>query len=123
MPLWLNFDAIAIPKDLTTEETRTKSDFPTYQLQAMFKVGDDLRQDQLTIQILRVMDQMWKKCGMDLLISPYSVVPTGNEEGFIEIVENSKTVAGIVKTGNTEGIFLKKLRIARDAMFKAFLYK
>ena len=118
VPLWLNFDAIAIPKDLTTEETRTKSDFPTYQLQAMFKVGDDLRQDQLTIQILRVMDQMWKKRGMDLLISPYSVVPTGNEEGFIEIVENSKTVAGIVKTGNAEGIFLKKLRIARDAMFK-----
>ncbi len=118
VPLWLNFDAIAIPKNLSTQEARGQSNFPTYTLQAMFKTGDDLRQDQLTIQILQVMDQMWKKNKLDLLISAYSVVPTGEEEGFIEIVENSKTVAGIVKTGNTEGLFLKKLRIARDAMFK-----
>ena len=105
-------------KNLSTQEARGQSNFPTYTLQAMFKTGDDLRQDQLTIQILQVMDQMWKKNKLDLLMSPYSVVPTGEEEGFIEIVENSNTVAGIVKTGNTEGLFLKKLRIARDAMFK-----
>ena len=67
----------------------SQSNFPTYTLQAMFKTGDDLRQDQLTIQILQVMDQMWKKNKLDLLISAYSVVPTGEEEGFIEIVENS----------------------------------
>ena len=34
----------------------------------MYKNGDDMRQDQLTLQLLSVMDTMWKDAGLELLV-------------------------------------------------------
>ena len=50
-------------------------------------VGDDLRQDVLTLQILRIMDKMWLDSGLDLKITAYNALPTGIKEGFIEFVD------------------------------------
>eukprot|EP00466_Bigelowiella_natans_P013628 jgi/Bigna1/90127/estExt_fgenesh1_pg.C_630024 len=66
----------------------------------IFKSGDDLRQDILTLQILRVMDRMWLAKGHDLKLNPYRVIATGvnakNEGvGMIEVVMNSATTSGI----------------------------
>jgi hypothetical protein len=43
--------------------------------QVLFKAGDDLRQDQLTLQILGLMNNLWKERGLDLRMSPYLYVP------------------------------------------------
>jgi len=61
----------------------------------IFKAGDDLRQDMLTLQMIRIMDKLWKKEGLDLKLSPYGCIATGDEIGFIEIVLNSTTTANI----------------------------
>ena len=37
----------------------------------MFKIGDDLRQDQLVIQIIDLMDQLLKNENLDLKLTPY----------------------------------------------------
>jgi len=82
LPLWLVFQ---------NEEKLGK---PIY---VIFKCGDDLRQDVLTLQMLRIMDKLWKREGLDLKMNPYGCVATGNEIGFIEIVLNADTTANINK--------------------------
>jgi len=63
----------------------------------IFKSGDDLRQDVLTLQIIRLMDKLWKREGLDLKMNPYGCIATGNEIGFIQVVINSDTTANINK--------------------------
>ena len=43
----------------------------------LFKAGDDLRQDQLILQIFGVMDALWAAEGLDMRMSAYRVVSTG----------------------------------------------
>ena len=87
----------------------------------MFKSGDDLRQDVLTLQMIRIMDRLWQSEGLDLkseyimqsppnsvyrvmseglfvvTVSSYGCIATGDEEGLLEIVMNSDTMANISK--------------------------
>ena len=42
----------------------------------IYKNGDDLRQDQLVIQIFRLMDRLLKKENLDLKLIPYRVLAT-----------------------------------------------
>lgn len=82
----------------------------------MYKNGDDLRQDQLTLQLLSIMDLLWKKDGMDMKMSPYKCVSTGYMAGMLEIVLDSATIAHVVELsigeGNSTGV-MKKLKAAR----------
>jgi hypothetical protein len=87
----------------------------------MFKAGDDLRQDQLTLQVLSVMDKLWKQEGIDLHMSAYGCISTGDEIGMLEIVLNSATLANIVATSRGEifkpGASGRKIMAAMDALY------
>jgi phosphatidylinositol kinase/protein kinase (PI-3 family) len=86
----------------------------------IFKVGDDLRQDIFTLQLIRIMDrvlfspfslivfphyQVWKNCNYDLRLSPYRVTATGDMKGMVEVVLDSETTGKIMKdAGGTLGV-------------------
>jgi phosphatidylinositol-4,5-bisphosphate 3-kinase len=80
MPLWLSF------------QNATPNSPP---FTVLYKAGDDLRQDQLTLQVLKVIDRLWKEAGLDLCMNVYGCVSTGFEQGMIEVVENSNTIGKI----------------------------
>lgn len=61
----------------------------------IFKNGDDLRQDQLVIQLFTLMDRLLRKENLDLRLSPYSVLATSTIEGMIQFVP-SKSLAAIM---------------------------
>uniref|UniRef100_A0A1A7YDR8 phosphatidylinositol-4,5-bisphosphate 3-kinase n=1 Tax=Iconisemion striatum TaxID=60296 RepID=A0A1A7YDR8_9TELE len=66
----------------------------------IFKNGDDLRQDMLTLQILRLMDLLWKEANLDLRIVPYDCLATGDRAGLIEVVSSADTIANIQLTSS-----------------------
>jgi phosphatidylinositol 3-kinase len=61
----------------------------------IFKDGDDMRQDQLVIQLFTLMDQLLRKENLDLKLSPYDVLATGPLQGMVQFIP-SKTIAAIV---------------------------
>ncbi|XP_063061973.1 phosphatidylinositol 4,5-bisphosphate 3-kinase catalytic subunit beta isoform [Engraulis encrasicolus] len=66
----------------------------------IYKNGDDLRQDMLTLQILKLMDMLWKEANLDLRILPYGCLATGDRSGLIEVVVAADTIANIQKTSS-----------------------
>ena len=61
----------------------------------IFKCGDDLRQDLMTLQMLKLMDRFWQNENLDLRLKPYLCQATSHTGGMIEVIENAKTTAQI----------------------------
>ncbi|KAI3637772.1 hypothetical protein MIR68_004421 [Amoeboaphelidium protococcarum] len=66
------------------------------------KSGDDLRQDMLTLQMIRIMEKLWQQDLLDLRMTPYRCLSTqisyddpNKSAGLIEVVLNSDTVSNI----------------------------
>ena len=75
-------------------------------IRAIFKIGDDLRQDMLTLQMLRLMEKLWQRAGLDLCMTAYGCVATGPSSGIIEVVSPAETVASIQRAaGGTLSAF------------------
>lgn len=68
---------------------------------AIFKYGDDLRQDQLILQMITLMDILLRKENLDLKLTPYRVLATSTKHGFVQFIE-SVTVAEALAT---EGMY------------------
>ena len=86
----------------------------------MYKRGDDLRQDQLMIQMINLMDSLLKKVRLDLQLTPYRVLATSTIDGFVEFIPDCATVASIL--GQYEGDlrkFLHKHNPTPELMGKA----
>lgn len=81
-PLWLVFSQ----KDIGAED-----------IYIIYKNGDDLRQDMLTLQVIKVMDKIWKDEGLDLRLNAYACIATDYRVGLIEVVKNAQTIANVQK--------------------------
>ncbi|KAI7959133.1 hypothetical protein MJO28_002924 [Puccinia striiformis f. sp. tritici] len=60
----------------------------------IFKDGDDLRQDQLVIQLISLMDRLLRKENLDLRLTPYKVLATGQTVGLVQFI-TSKTLGEV----------------------------
>lgn len=49
----------------------------------------------LTLQMVRIMDKLWLKEGLDLKMVTFACVPTGHKRGMIEMVTNAETLRKI----------------------------
>ncbi|PAA56400.1 hypothetical protein BOX15_Mlig034317g1, partial [Macrostomum lignano] len=54
----------------------------------IFKYGDDLRQDQLVMQMIELMDRLLRQENVDLRLTPYRVLATGREQGFVQCINS-----------------------------------
>ncbi|CAJ0587190.1 unnamed protein product, partial [Mesorhabditis spiculigera] len=75
----------------------------------LFKNGDDLRQDMLVLQVLEIMDAIWKRSGIDCCLSPYPVLPMGTKIGMIGVVQDCATIFEIQSGGGKMGTAVKSL--------------
>jgi hypothetical protein len=62
----------------------------------IFKSGDDLRQDQLIMQLISLMDGLLKKVNLDLGLLTYGILATGPTDGIMEFVRGSMPVSAVV---------------------------
>ncbi|CAH8540909.1 unnamed protein product [Heterobilharzia americana] len=77
---------------LAADDKQSASKLGHVFLQAcIFKVGDDVRQDILALQILQLFKNIFERCGLELYVYPYRVVATAPGRGVIECVPDSKS--------------------------------
>ncbi|XP_014257170.1 phosphatidylinositol 3-kinase catalytic subunit type 3 [Cimex lectularius] len=73
----------------------------------IFKNGDDLRQDQLILQIIILMDKLLRSENLDLKLTPYRVLATSTKHGFVQYID-SIPVAEVLATEGTIQNFFRK---------------
>lgn len=97
----------------------------------MLKVGDDLRQDALIMQLLRVMNDLWRREHLDMKMNLYDCIATGDERGLLQVVLDSTTLGsillqmtdeeitgsrGLARQSVKRGSFYRKIRSAMKAL-------
>ncbi|XP_059420879.1 phosphatidylinositol 4-phosphate 3-kinase C2 domain-containing subunit alpha-like [Carassius carassius] len=123
------FNSNAVPLKIALVNADTLGD----EINVMFKVGEDLRQDMLALQMIRIMDRIWLQEGLDLRIVNFKCISTGKDKGMVELVPSSETLRKIQVEYGVTGSFkdkplaewLRKYNPAEDEYEKAsenFIY-
>ncbi|KAF8320103.1 atypical/PIKK/PI4K protein kinase [Clavulina sp. PMI_390] len=87
---------------------------------AIFKVGDDCRQDVLALQAIAMFKNAFMGVGLPLYLFPYRVVATGPGMGVIDVVPNatSRDEMGRAKVNDLLGFFTAKYGHPESAAFQ-----
>ncbi|OQR81388.1 phosphatidyl inositol kinase (PIK-A), partial [Thraustotheca clavata] len=78
---------------------------PLYKV--MIKNGDDLRQDQLVMQMFSLMDRLLKKVNLDLKLVSYQILATSPTAGLMMFVNDSHAVSAVISNYKTIQAFLR----------------
>jgi phosphatidylinositol 3-kinase len=102
-------DAISLSelsiKDENTSPPPVKEEEPRVMI--IFKSGDDLRQDQLIMQMTNLIDSLLKKVNLDLKMNMYGILAVSKDFGIMEFVQKSEPVSKVLKDHKSLGNFLR----------------
>jgi len=90
--------AIDTTQSLLTFKTGKNKESPERKI--VLRIGNDLRQDVLAIQMLRIMDKLWLDNNLDLKLITFKICPTELYAGYIEFVYFSE----LYKIQNSSGV-------------------
>eukprot|EP00493_Phyllostaurus_siculus_P003333 UN03348 len=82
---------------------------------------DDLRQDQMIIQLLNLMDKLLIQENLDMELMPVPVLATSPTTGFMEFIEKQSAVAkALMKNQNDIRVFLLRNSSNLEASLQRF---
>lgn len=64
------------------------------------KNGDDLRQDQLVLQLFALMDRLLRDENLDVRITPYHVLATSPQDGLVQFIPSMTVAAAVAQYGD-----------------------
>ncbi|CAG0895748.1 unnamed protein product [Cyprideis torosa] len=99
-PLWLSWKNPDPLLDLLQRDSPSTGNLLRSN-EIIFKNGDDLRQDMLTLQVITIMSEIWRSEGLDMQMVPYTCLSTGRRVGIIEVVRHARTIFHIQSLGGT----------------------
>ncbi|EXJ92346.1 phosphatidylinositol 3-kinase [Capronia epimyces CBS 606.96] len=72
------------PRGQSQSQSQSQGKYPI-----IFKTGDDLRQDQLVIQIITLMNNLLLKENLDLKLTPYRILATSPSAGAVQFIPST----------------------------------
>ena len=84
----------------------------------IFKIGDDLRQDQLILQMINFMNSLLTKKYIDCEFTPYKALATTKNDGFLEFVPNAITYYDIKKKYEELDLYFKNIKDNQEQYHK-----
>ena len=77
--------------------------FPSHCIKSFIaKADDDLRQESLSMQLIKMMSNIFKKSDIPLQLRTYEIIITSRNSGLIEFIPDSISVDGLKKKTNTD---------------------
>ncbi|RMX48474.1 hypothetical protein pdam_00008509 [Pocillopora damicornis] len=97
-------------KDFSSSDSEDeKEKNKIYWQAAIFKVGDDVRQDMLALQVISLFKNIFEQVGLDVYLKPYRVVATAPGNGVIECVPDSKSRDQLGRQTEARANFIKSM--------------
>ncbi|XP_077337382.1 phosphatidylinositol 4-phosphate 3-kinase C2 domain-containing subunit beta [Lithobates pipiens] len=96
-----HFNSNAVPLKLTFQNVDPLGD----NIHIIFKCGDDLRQDMLTLQMIRIMNKIWIQEGLDMRMVIFRCFSTGRGRGMVEMIPSAETLRRIQVEHGVTGSF------------------
>ena len=104
------------PMDILEKEIKQNSPYKNFKsykiINFIAKADDDLRQEVLTMQLIKFFDKIFKKENIQLKLHPYEILITSSSSGLLEFLQNTCSIDGIKKKMATESkslcLFYKK---------------